>query len=105
MQEYNTGIQQIPAALFAGMFGFTRKDFFDLGAARAVVETGPAGEVLAAPSFRRRAPGLDADRFRAIAAGAAYGLYTISIQQASSFAAAARVCSFLVYRHGLSPAR
>src|ERR671930_639566 len=27
VQEYNTGIQQMPAALFAGMFGFTRKDF------------------------------------------------------------------------------
>src|SRR5947209_13718222 len=34
VQEYNTGIQQMPAALFAGMFGFTRKDFFDLGASR-----------------------------------------------------------------------
>src|SRR5271154_1799133 len=30
VQEYNTGIQQMPAALFAGMFGFTHKDFFDL---------------------------------------------------------------------------
>ena len=34
VQEYNTGIQQLPAALFAGMFGFTRKEFFDLGASR-----------------------------------------------------------------------
>ena len=25
VQEYNTGIQQMPAALFAGMFGFTKK--------------------------------------------------------------------------------
>jgi LemA protein len=41
VQEYNTGIQQMPAALFAGMFGFTRKDFFDLGANRAEVETAP----------------------------------------------------------------
>ena len=41
VQEYNTGIQQMPAALFAGMFGFTRKDFFDLGASRAEVETAP----------------------------------------------------------------
>src|SRR4249920_3088226 len=41
VQEYNTGIQQMPAALFAGMFGFTRKDFFDLGASRAEVETVP----------------------------------------------------------------
>ncbi len=31
VQEYNTGIQRFPAALFAGMFGFTQKDFFDLG--------------------------------------------------------------------------
>jgi len=42
VQEYNTGIQQMPAALFAGMFGFTRKDFFDLGANRAEVEAAPA---------------------------------------------------------------
>ena len=35
-------IQQMPAALFAGMFGFTRKDFFDLGASRAEVETAPS---------------------------------------------------------------
>jgi LemA protein len=42
VQEYNTGIQQMPAAPFAGMFGFTRKDFFDLGAGRAEVEAAPA---------------------------------------------------------------
>ena len=41
VQEYNTGIQQLPAALFAGMFGFTRKEFFDLGASRTEVETVP----------------------------------------------------------------
>ena len=41
VQEYNTGIQQMPAALFAGMFGFTKKDFFDLGASRTEVETVP----------------------------------------------------------------
>ena len=41
VQEYNTGIQQMPAALFAGMFGFTRKDFFDLGATRTEVEVAP----------------------------------------------------------------
>src|SRR4030081_3603911 len=41
VQEYNTGIQQMPAALFAGMFGFTRKDFFDLGATRSEVEAVP----------------------------------------------------------------
>ena len=27
VQEYNTGIQQLPAALFAGMFGFTTQGF------------------------------------------------------------------------------
>jgi LemA protein len=42
VQEYNTGIQQMPAALFAGMFGFTKKDFFDLGATRADVEQVPS---------------------------------------------------------------
>ncbi len=41
VQEYNTGIQQMPAALFAGMFGFTKKDFFDLGASRTEVEATP----------------------------------------------------------------
>jgi LemA protein len=42
VQEYNTGIQQMPAALFAGTFGFTKKDFFDLGASRAEVEAAPS---------------------------------------------------------------
>jgi len=42
VQEYNTGIQQMPAALFAGMLGFTRKDFFDLGTSRAEVEAAPS---------------------------------------------------------------
>jgi LemA protein len=41
VQEYNTGIQQMPAALFAGALGFTRKDFFDLGASRTEVEAVP----------------------------------------------------------------
>ena len=41
VQEYNTGIQQMPAALFAGMFGFTRKEFYDLGASRTEVEVVP----------------------------------------------------------------
>src|SRR3954464_5265464 len=31
VQEYNTGIEQFPAALFAGPFGFSRREFFDLG--------------------------------------------------------------------------
>ncbi len=34
VQEYNTSIQRFPAALFAGSFGFTPKDFFDLGTDR-----------------------------------------------------------------------
>src|SRR5579872_4952208 len=42
VQEYNTGIQQMPAALFAGAMGFTRKDFFDLGGDRKEVEQAPA---------------------------------------------------------------
>jgi LemA protein len=41
VQEYNTGIQQMPAALFAGMIGFTRRDFFDLGASRTEVKAVP----------------------------------------------------------------
>ena len=31
VQEYNTGIEQFPAAVFAGMFGFGHRTFFDLG--------------------------------------------------------------------------
>ena len=31
VSEYNTGIQQFPAALFAGIFGFTQRQFFDVG--------------------------------------------------------------------------
>lgn len=34
VQEYNTSIQRFPAALFAASFGFTPKDFFDLGTDR-----------------------------------------------------------------------
>src|SRR2546421_2346628 len=32
VQEYNTGIQQFPAALFASALGFQPKEFFDVGA-------------------------------------------------------------------------
>ena len=42
VQEYNTGIQQMPAALFAGMFGFSRKEFFDLGESRGQLEQAPS---------------------------------------------------------------
>jgi LemA protein len=34
VQEYNSGIQRFPAVLFAGAFGFSQKDYFDLGADR-----------------------------------------------------------------------
>ncbi|HEX7792425.1 MAG TPA: LemA family protein, partial [Afipia sp.] len=42
VQEYNTGIQQLPAALFAGALGFTKKDFFDLCEQRGQIEQAPA---------------------------------------------------------------
>ena len=41
VQEYNTGIQQFPAALFAGTFGFTQRQFFDLGESRPQLEQAP----------------------------------------------------------------
>jgi LemA protein len=41
VQEYNTGIQRFPAALFAGAFGFSQKDFFDLGDDRKAVSDAP----------------------------------------------------------------
>ena len=41
VQEYNTGIQQFPAALFAAALGFTQRTFFDVGEERAVVEKAP----------------------------------------------------------------
>src|SRR5215475_12358516 len=37
VSEYNTGTQQFPAAMFAGMFGFTPRNFFELGDERAAV--------------------------------------------------------------------
>jgi LemA protein len=37
VQEYNTGIQQFPAALFAASLGFSSKEFFDLGEERKTV--------------------------------------------------------------------
>ena len=42
VSEYNTGIQQLPAALFAGALGFHPKQFFDLGETRAQVEVAPS---------------------------------------------------------------
>jgi LemA protein len=41
VQDYNTGIQQFPAALFAATLGFTERTFFDVGEERAVVEKPP----------------------------------------------------------------
>ena len=41
VQEYNTGIQQFPAALFASSLGFGPQVFFDLGETRAQVEQTP----------------------------------------------------------------
>ena len=42
VQEYNTGIQRFPAALFASAFGFAPKNFFDLGEDRTTVGEAPA---------------------------------------------------------------
>lgn len=39
--EYNTGREQFPAVLLAGMFGFQPRTFFDLGEERAAVEAAP----------------------------------------------------------------
>jgi LemA protein len=41
VQEYNTGIQRFPAALFASALGFGEKQFFDLGAERQTVGEAP----------------------------------------------------------------
>jgi len=42
VQEYNTGIQRFPTALFASAFGFAPKEFFDLGDERKTVGEAPA---------------------------------------------------------------
>jgi len=42
VQEYNTGIQQFPAAMFAGMFGFSQRSFFDVGEDRAQLDQAPS---------------------------------------------------------------
>ena len=41
VQEYNTGIQRFPAALFAASLGFAPKEFFDLGDERKTVGEAP----------------------------------------------------------------
>ena len=42
VQEYNTGIEQFPAALFASAFGFQHRTFFDLGESRPQLEQAPS---------------------------------------------------------------
>jgi LemA protein len=42
VQEYNTGIQRFPGAVFASSFGFAPKSFFDLGEDRVTVGEAPA---------------------------------------------------------------
>src|SRR5712672_2623163 len=68
VQEYNTGIQQMPVALFAGMFGFNRKDFFDLGATRTEVDAVARRAVRSdlCPGLCRRAARGSSDRHRPI---------------------------------------
>lgn len=41
VQEYNTGIDQFPAALFSRSIGFTPREFFDLGEERKALEAPP----------------------------------------------------------------
>jgi LemA protein len=41
VQEYNSGIQQFPAVLFAASFGFSPKEFFDLGETRTELSQAP----------------------------------------------------------------
>jgi LemA protein len=41
VQEYNTGIQQFPAALFASIFGFAPREFFDVGEERKTLDQAP----------------------------------------------------------------
>jgi LemA protein len=42
VSEYNTGVQQFPAVVLAGMFGFQARTFFDVGEEnRATIESAP----------------------------------------------------------------
>ena len=52
VQEYNTKIQTFPAAVFAGMFGFVKREFFELEtpADREVPNVSFSGSPPAAPS-------------------------------------------------------
>ena len=42
VQEYNTGIEQFPAVLIAGPFGFRHREFFDVAEARPQLEQAPS---------------------------------------------------------------
>jgi LemA protein len=42
VQEYNTGIEQFPAALFVGPLGFRPREFFDVAEARPQLEQTPS---------------------------------------------------------------
>jgi LemA protein len=42
VQEYNTGIEQLPASLFASALGFHHREFFDLGETRPQLEQAPS---------------------------------------------------------------
>jgi LemA protein len=42
VQEYNAGIQQFPAAVFAGPMGFQPREFFDVGEARTQLDQAPS---------------------------------------------------------------
>ena len=41
VSEFNAAIQQFPAVILAGMFGFTERAFFDVGADRASLNVAP----------------------------------------------------------------
>ena len=41
VSEYNASIQRFPAVLIAGMAGFAPRDFFDVGADRAALQSAP----------------------------------------------------------------
>jgi LemA protein len=41
VQEYNTGIQQFPAVLFAASLGFGAREFFDVGEERETIAQAP----------------------------------------------------------------
>ena len=41
VQEYNTSIQRFPAVLFASMFGFGSREFFDVGDERKTLDQAP----------------------------------------------------------------